>query len=432
MRTCAAALAVVALVGCHSSKSQPAPSDAQKPTAAVVVPPMPVAPARFSRPIAAVRSPGGVTLVAGLVAPRSVIAVTALSRDGATRWTRDVISGVSWSPNATLSVLRAPGGSVVVWRGPRSGQEVTVARAIDLEGVAPEEPFAVGAAVCATEAELAWMDRAPKGSWVVMTRAFGSPAPSLALTLPEDRDPALLCGVRRVFALADGEDDVLLSTWGAGARTTPLRAMAGSDLRGEDERGHEVYAVGDALGVVRIGASGGIASREISGDQPSPWRRLRRKLTDGDDVTLVDADARLALLVFTRDATAAGGDGTGASSVEAIVWERSGSHDAAYQLAAPDPAAVRGPFWSGAVSGGIVVGWAERSTKVDASGAPIVGMSYRLVSSDGVGELRRIERASDELVDADCDGARCYAVALRRASGEDGTQPEVSEVLAYP
>ena len=79
-----------------------------------------------------------------------------------------------------------------------------------------------------------------------------------------------------------------------------------------------------------------------------------------------------------------------------------------------------------------MVAWAERSVGNDAGEAPIDGLAYRVVSMDTPGELVRIARAADELVDAGCDEVHCYAVALARATGEDGGQPEVAEVLRYP
>jgi len=59
-------------------------------------------------------------------------------------------------------------------------------------------------------------------------------------------------------------------------------------------------------------------------------------------------------------------------------------------------------------------------------------MAYRVVSVDAVGDLHRLEQPADELVDAGCDDAHCYAVRARAAAGEDGGQPEVAAVLAYP
>src|ERR1700679_3446768 len=98
MRTSAALafVAVVAVVGCPSSKGRPTAAEAggTPPEVSSGKTAAPAQPARFSRPIAAVAAPSGVTFVAGLVVPRGAIAVTALGPDGATRWTQNVIPGV--------------------------------------------------------------------------------------------------------------------------------------------------------------------------------------------------------------------------------------------------------------------------------------------------------------------------------------------------
>jgi hypothetical protein len=370
-----------------------------------------------------------VTFVAGLIVPRGVIAVTLVGPDGGTRWTHDVIAGVGWSPNATLAVLRSGQGAVVVWRGPHDKDDATLAASVDVEGNVRGEPFTVGAAACATDSDLAWLDHGPKGTWRVMTRGSSAAAP--AFTLSEDREPVIYCGARRVFALGDGDDDVTLQSWAGGTRGPLMRVIEDADFREDDERSHELYAVADTLGIVRVGAAGSVASREVTANHRGPWRRLGEKLSEGDDVTLVDADSRIAVLAFTRDA-AAPGDVAGTSSVEAFAWERAGTRETSYQLAPADASRVRGPFWSGAVTGGVVVAWVERSARMGGAEAPILGMTYRVVSIDALGDARLVERPADDLVDAGCDDLHCYAVALARAAGEDGGQPEVAEVLRYP
>jgi len=431
MRRPAALLVTIIAIGCQSNKTQPSQGDTAPP-AASSPPRSGVAPARFSSPIAAAHSASGVTFVAGLVVPRGVIALTALGPDGTTRWTHDVITGVVWSANATLNVVPTKtAGAVVIWRGSRGGQDVTVARTVVADGTSAQEPFVVGSAACGTDHELAWIDHGAAGTWVVKTLPFGGSTPAVALTLSEDRDPAVFCGGARVFALGDGEDDVTLTSWAAGVASRSQRVVVDREFHGDDERGHELYSVGDALGIVRVGASGTIASREVSGEHLTPWRRLSRKLQEADDVTLVDADAHTAVLAFTHDASGAG-DVTGVSSVEAVAWDRTGTHEASYSLAPADGTRVRGPFWSGAVKGGIAVAWVERSVRTGARDAPIVGITYRVVAMDSLGESHSIDRPADEVVDAGCDDVHCYAVALARAAGEDGGQPEVTEVLAYP
>jgi len=362
---------------------------------------------------------------------RGAVALTALSSAGTTLWTHDVITGVAWSATATLTVLPSAGGAIVVWHGLHGGQDATMATSIDADGKVRDEPFSVGAATCATDTELVWAERGTKGTWLVKARAYGTATSVTALALPEERDPLVLCAAHRILALGDGDEDVTLTSWSQGIRTPPIRVMEDIEFPGDEERGHEVYAVGDVLGLVRIGQSGSVASREVTGDHRPLWRRFGRKLTEGDDVTLVDADAHTAILAFTRD-TSAPGDVISKSTVHALAWDRAGSRDVTVELAPADPAHVRGPFWSGAVAGGVVVAWAERSVGNDAGEAPIDGLAYRVVSMDTPGELVRIARAADELVDAGCDEVHCYAVALARATGEDGGQPEVAEVLRYP
>ncbi len=400
-------------------------------TSAASSPSASLSPARFSRPIAAVEVPPGVTFVAGLVVPRGAIAVTLLGPDGATRWTREVIPGVTWSANATLSVLRSREGAVVVWRGLHGKEETTLAAAVDVDGKVQGELFAVGAAPCATDVDLAWVDHGPKGTWQVKARGPGAGGPTVALTLPEDREPVLYCGPHSVFGLGDGDDDVTLTTFRAGARSATMRVIDDADFRGDEERSHELYSVADALGIVRVGQGGTVAVREVTADHRSPWRRMGRKLTEGDDVTLVDADSHVATLAFTRD-TSAAGDVTGTSSVQALAWDRAGTREASYELAAPDPSRVRGPFWSGAVTGGVVIAWAERPSRGRPGDAPIMGLTYRVVALDALGESHHVDRRADELVDAGCDDVHCYAVALVRAEGEDGGQAEAAEVLRYP
>jgi hypothetical protein len=373
----------------------------------------------------------GTTFAAGLVVPRSTVALTALAPSGATLWTRDVVSGVSWTPNATLNVLPTAMGAIVVWSGPQNGKEATVAIEASNDGKTVTDPFPVGPAACTTDIDLAWAERGEKDSWKIRVRRLAGTTSGLAMVLSEDREPSLFCSPHRVFLFGDGDDDVTLSSWSAGTHTLPIRVMEDSEFGDDEERGHEIYAVEDVLGVVRFGASGSVAAREVNGDHRSAWRRFGHKLTESDDVILVDADAHTVVVGFTRDASGSG-DVAGQTSVNALVWDRTESHDATLELAPPDPARVRGPFWSGAVKGGIVVAWPERSATSDGGEAPVLGLSYRVVSLGPAGELKRITRPADDLVDAGCDNERCYAVALARALDEDGGQPEVAEVIAYP
>jgi hypothetical protein len=64
--------------------------------------------------------------------------------------------------------------------------------------------------------------------------------------------------------------------------------------------------------------------------------------------------------------------------------------------------------------------------------APIAGLAHRAVPPSGpAGELARIEQPADALVDAGCDSARCYAVALARRAGMDAMVPGLARVVRY-
>lgn len=414
--------------GCRSHP-QGTGTDASEAGRPVVVTDASTGPGRFSRPIAAARGRDDLTFVAGLVASRGAIAVTAMAQDGTTRWTHDVISGVAWSSNAALNLAPTPAGGVIVWRGLSGGRDVTLGAAFNATGQSAGDPFPVGAAACATDDQLLWIERGPNGTSLLRSHALAASAQVTALTLPDGRDPALLCGQHRGFVLGDGERDMTLQVVGVGAPSS-TRIMADAEFGADEERGHETYTVADTLGLVRFGASGGVAVREASSGRAVPWRRLGHKLADGDDVTLVDADAHSALVVFTRDMAV--GDAAANTAVEALVWDCAAGHDATYELAKADSTRDRAPFWSGAVDGGIVVGWAERAAGPTTGQAPVLGMSYVLVASAGAGEVHHVDRSADDMVDAGCDPSHCYAVALVRQRGEDGGSPETVDVIRYP
>jgi hypothetical protein len=426
------ALAGLIVVGCHAPPHAARVTDSGSP-ASGAQPSTPSA-ALFSRPIAAAVGTHGLTFVAGLVVARSAVVLTAIGPDGAALATSDVVSDVAWSPNATLTVLRAADGALVVWRGQRHGLPATVAVLVDAAAKVLGEPFPVGAAVCTTDVDLAWISERG-GGWAIETRGFAPSTPVVAMTLTEDREPALYCGARRLFAFGDGEQDVTLTTWSGGVRSPTARVIEDAAFRGDDERVHELYGVGDTVGVVRVGTGGTVSTREVTVDRRSPWRRFGRKLAATDDVTVVDADAHTALLAFTREAAGANdlADVSGASSILAFAWQRDGDRETTFELAPADTSRARGPFWSGAVTGGVAVAWVERGARRDAAGAaPIVGLTFTVVSLDGASPAKTLTTDADELVDAGCDDRLCAAVALVRRPGEDGGQPETIAVLRYP
>jgi hypothetical protein len=91
-----------------------------------------------------------------------------------------------------------------------------------------------------------------------------------------------------------------------------------------------------------------------------------------------------------------------------------------------------GPFFTGALGDAVSVAWVERVPVAGKARAPIAGLAHRTVNAAGApGELVRAEQPADALVDAGCDGARCYAVALARRAGMDAMIPGLARVLRY-
>jgi hypothetical protein len=201
----------------------------------------------------------------------------------------------------------------------------------------------------------------------------------------------------------------------------------------DEEREHDPFVVKDTLGLVRVGQSGSISTREVNEGGSSPWRRLSTKLTEADDVVAVDGTLGSALIVFTRDETSAC-DGPATPSIHAVFApvepDTEGGVERSYDLAVGECDRELGQFWTGAIGPrSFVTAWVERVPSAKPGEARVSGISYRTIADDGVGELRHVARSADEMVDAGCDNRdRCYAVSLSRS--DDGSQH--IDVLAYP
>jgi hypothetical protein len=372
--------------------------------------------------------------VAGLVVPEKSIAVTRIDASGATAYTVAALRGVAWSQDADLRVYPSDaGGAVVVWRGLRDGklvrQMVTVAKDGALAGV----PVDVGAATCATEDGVAWTERASAGKTRVVLRAWSGGAPRDVATVPADREPVLVCGAHRVFALGQGEDDVTLAAGPDGGASR--RLVGAKDFGADEEREHDEYTVGDDLGVLRVASGGALALRETKGDLLGVWRKLVATVPADDDVVAVDGDARGAIVVSTRESADACGEGGATSagtSIQALRIDRSTFAESAVEIAPTECGKDLGPFWTGSVGKSLVVAWVERVSRRDATSAPIAGLSYRTLDGTTLMPVVRVPRPADALVDAGCDKDRCYAVALARAPGTTEMVPEAAQVIAYP
>jgi hypothetical protein len=420
---------------------------------------------RYSAPIAAGRAEGGDLFVAGLVVPAGAIELTRLTADGVgadagrrVAWTKPVMTGVKWAADAELSVQPLGPGLAVTWEGLRAGKQGRFVQLVTVDGEPHGDVFPVDGSVCTTRTELAWPEQGPHGTRIV-ARSWDGASHEVA-RLAADREPTLACGATKIFATGEGDDDVTLAlpaTPTAGDAAHTVRLIGASDFSAkDDERSHELYTWGDQLGVVRVGASGALARREV-GDVVSAWTASPRPLAEDDDVEAVDADAHATYVVWTHDDEEACGDsGASASSVHVRVLPRAPGNVSALGDAAPAPVPARaaaavstesdvqlaptdcsrdvGPFWTASLGDDLIIAWAERTSRQDKTTAPIAALSYRRMRGAEIVAQGKVEAHADALVSAGCDpkAGHCYAAALTRAAGTDVMAPEAARVLQYP
>jgi hypothetical protein len=388
--------------------------------------------AEFSAPIGGARI-GHVSVVAGLVAAEGIVRVAGLA-DGRAMWTADALHGVAWAPDAELRLQPAADGVAVLWRGLRDGKTIRTLALLGPHGEPRGAPTEVGAMCCVTADGLAWIGPHASGPTRVRARRWSEPDARDVVVLPPNRDPSLVCGDHVVVVLGDGDDDLTASTLvpGDAVAGPPIVVLRDTDF-GDEEREHQAYSIGDDLGLVRVGASGALAMREVPrGGAPGPWHRLKHGLSDDDDMVTLDGDAAASLLVVTHDAdNHCAGVGSTSESVRAIRVDRKTGEESLFDLAPADCDRSRGPFWIATAPDGPVVAWVERRTALPPKAPPIAGMAFRVLGADGV---RRglLEQPADALVEGGCDERGCSAVALVREPGSDGMQPAPIRVFGYP
>jgi hypothetical protein len=254
------------------------------------------------------------------------------------------------------------------------------------------------------------------------------------LTLSPDREPSLVCGDHAVVVLGDGDDDLTVSTFvpGDAAATSPVVASRDADFT-DDEREHDAYSIGDDLGLVRVGASGTVAMREVPrGGAPGAWRRLKHGLSADDDIVTVDGDNTATFLVVTNETDGACAEpGLTSESVRAIRVDRKTGEESQVELDSASCDRSRGPFWFAPAPGGPVVVWVERRTSTPPKSAAISRLAFRTLRPDGV-RVGGIEQPADAFVSGGCDERDCSAAALVREPGSDGMHPAVIRVFSYP
>jgi hypothetical protein len=388
----------------------------------------------FSLPIAALRV-DGTTVVAGFIAAAGVVRVVGL-RDGHAVWSRDAISDARFAPDAELTMLPALHGSALLWRAGSGARGAGILVPLGPSGELLGTPIEVGAGVCSTKTGLAWLEPHPHGKVGVFARTWGENAPRNITVLAPDRAPTLVCGDAAVFVLGEGDDDVTVENFVVGDSAARHFIAIRNDDFNDEEREHEALPVGDDLEIVRIGARGGIAVRNVPrGASPSPWHTLKYVLPGDDDVVAVDADGTTAWMVFTHEVE--GGCPTAGAvgqRVQGLRIDRQTGAESVLDLGAPNCEVSLGPYWVGGSDsglGGRLIAWVERSTKPKPDKAQIDGLTYRVARSDGLFH-GRIDISADIIVDGGCDETGCFAVALARGPGGESLHPLPIVVLGIP
>jgi hypothetical protein len=384
---------------------------------------------RLTSPIAAGYLPGGGIALLGLAPVRGALVATRLDPGDKILWTRDVLTNVASAPDADLHVFPAPTGVAAVWWGPRAGKNTRAMLMIGGDGEVHGAPADIGGVACATLDGIAWFEAGPTRT-VVRARGWNELGAHDVAALVPEREPLLACGIHRIFALGEGEDDLLLAPSGDAAAGTTL--ILEKDFGADEEREHDEYTFGDDLGVVRLGTSGIVAIRELRGGKLAPWKKLATHVERDEDVVAVDADAKSAVVVVTRETGASCADGSPATGLRAIRVDRATWAETAYELSPGECGKDPGPFFTGSLDMGLVVAWAERGAKRGPGGAPVESLAHRLLGPGGPAPLVRIPVPADLLVDAGCDGKRCYAVAVSRAPGSEEIAPERAHGVTYP
>jgi hypothetical protein len=388
----------------------------------------------FSLPIASVRV-DGTSVVAGLVAAAGVIRVVGL-RDGRAAWSRDAISEARFALDAELTILPAAHGSALLWRAGSGARGAGTLVLLGPSGELLGAPIEVGSGVCSTKSGLAWLEPHPHGKVRVFARTWAENSPRNVTILAPDRAPTLVCGDETVFVLGEGDDDLTVETFVAGDSVARhFVAIRDDDFR-DEEREHEALPVGDDLEIVRVGAQGAVATRDVPrGGPPSPWHTLKYVLPADDDVVAIDADNTATWMVLTHEVEdVCPPAGVVGQRVQGLRMDRKSGAESVLNLATPSCEGSSGPFWVGTSNsavGGPLIAWVERSTKPKGDKAPIDGLVYRAARADGLLQ-GRIDILADALLDGGCDESGCFAAALVRGPDGDSLQPMPIVVIGIP
>lgn len=417
--------ALVALGGCRCGRG--GEGEATGGDAAAVAPTQTATDAAdaggWSAPIAAANAGGGEVLVAGLDVPARAIRMRRIGANDAILAERTVLENVAWSSEADLKVVATPSGAAITWRGRKSGKLGRALVVVGADLASKGAPVEVAGPSCATREAIWFTDG---------KRAHGRPwsGQAIDVELPREKEPSILCGATKAFALLEEDDGTSWMPLARSAASAPL--LREKDFGEDEQRERAEYTSGDDLGVVRVAASGALAVREVKDGVAGALKKLRSSIPRDDDVVAVDASPKELVIVYTQDASDACGDKGASTKVKALRVDRSTGEESTLDLSPGMCGREVGPFFTGAVGEGVSVAWVERVPALGQARASIVALAHALVPPAGAAPTaQRVEVAADALVDAGCDADRCYAAALERPPGTDGMVPGPVRVLRY-
>ena len=268
-----------------------------------------------------------------------VVRVMALTA-GQPAWSVDALRGVAWAPDAELKLAaggrrggprlarpsRGKDGGDAAWSWGRTASRAA-SRSPWGRGRAPPPRASRGSSLAAAAPFTRALAGGTKPRPTTSRRSLpiGRRRSCAAITTPTCWARATTISAATAFSPAEGV-----------ARPSVV-AIRDRDFGDDDEREHEAFTVGDDLGIVRVGGAGTLSMRDLSSGHASPWRRLKRALSEDDDVVAVDGDAASTIVVFTRDAAdACGGGESGAQTVRALRIDRQTGDEALLALATAD------------------------------------------------------------------------------------------------
>jgi hypothetical protein len=213
---------------------------------------------------------GADVVVAVLDATAGGVRVQRIDSADAVAADRIVLSDVAASSDSDLKLGAAAEGAFVTWRGLRGGKLVRQLVGLGQDLQPKGEPIETPAASCAVRDGI-WSS---SGVEAALRRWPGSGA-TTRQALPPDKDTSLLCGPRRAYAVIEEEEKTALLPLGgdAGSGVTLLREH---DFGDDEQRELAEFAIGDDVGVVRLGGSGrSTSSRPRSGGTTMSSRSTR-------------------------------------------------------------------------------------------------------------------------------------------------------------